>query len=170
MEENKSRIRVIQVMFFAILFAAWFAVTETGLVSALFLPTLPNVYFAFIEIMETGDAWAPLKITLFELGFAFTNALVAGTTIGYLVSRSRFLMRAFEPLFSSLFAIPLIIFYPLALLFFGLGPGSKIAIGSALGFFPIVLNTINGFGHVDPNYVRAARSMGASGFLLFRHV
>ena len=169
-EGSKSRIRIVQVIFFAILFGAWFAVTETGLVSALFLPTIPNVYLAFIEILEEGNALAPLKITLFELGFAFFNALVVGTTIGYLVSRSAFLMRAFEPLFSSLFAIPLIIFYPLALLFFGLGPGSKIAIGSTLGFFPIVLNTINGFGHVDPNYIKAARSMGASGFNLFRHV
>ncbi|NQV56538.1 MAG: ABC transporter permease [Rhodospirillales bacterium] len=167
---RKRRVRVTQLMFFIALFGAWFAVTVTGTVSNLFLPTLDNVGREFYAILATGEAFAPLLVTLTELSIAFANAVVFGIFIGFLVSRSPFLVRAFEPLFSSLFAVPLIIFYPLALLFFGLGQESKIAIGSALGFFPIVLNTINGFGHLDPVYTKAARSMGASGFLLFRRV
>jgi ABC-type nitrate/sulfonate/bicarbonate transport system permease component len=55
-------------------------------------------------------------------------------------------------------------------LFFGLGPASKIALGTTISFFPIVLNTIAGFGYVDRMYIVAARSMGASDFQLFRWV
>jgi ABC-type nitrate/sulfonate/bicarbonate transport system permease component len=55
-------------------------------------------------------------------------------------------------------------------LFFGLGPASKIALGATIGFFPIVLSTIAGFGNVDRTLVTAARSMGASNFQLFRYV
>jgi len=55
-------------------------------------------------------------------------------------------------------------------LFFGLGPGSKIALGTTISFFPIVLNTIAGFGYVDKIFITAARSMGASDFQMFRHV
>jgi ABC-type nitrate/sulfonate/bicarbonate transport system permease component len=76
----------------------------------------------------------------------------------------------FEPLFASIYAIPIILFLPLFVLFFGLGPASKIAIGATIGFFPITLSTIAGFAGVDRLYVTAARSMGASGFDLFRHV
>jgi len=170
MDSGKKRIRIIQTTFFVVLFALWFVATETKTISHLFLPTLPNVYREFVDILVTGEALKHLKVTVTELSIAFMNAAFFGVLIGFFVSRSRFLMQTFEPLFSSLFAIPLIIFYPLALLFFGLGPESKIAIGSILGFFPIVLNTINGFGHVDLIYTKAARSMGASGFLLFRRV
>lgn len=170
MTEGKNRVRLTQLTFFAVFFAAWFIATETGLVSAIFLPKLPAVMLDFRDLLASGEYIKPLTTTLFELGFAFFNAVFFGTVIGYLVSRSRFLMRSFEPMFSSMFAIPLIIFYPLALLFFGLGPGSKIAIGSMLGFFPVVLNTINGFGHVDAGYLKVAQSMGAKGFLLFRRV
>ncbi|MBT3552438.1 MAG: ABC transporter permease [Rhodospirillaceae bacterium] len=170
MTESKLRIRLIQLSMFAVVFLAWFIATETESVSNLFLPKLGNVAVDFKEILASGEAWSPLWITLFELAVAFFNAVVFGSSIGYLVSRSKFLMRTFEPMFSSMFAVPLIIFYPLALLFFGLGPGSKIAIGSALGFFPVVLNTINGFGHVDAGYMRVARSMGAKGFPMFRRV
>src|SRR5262249_50021010 len=55
-------------------------------------------------------------------------------------------------------------------LFFGLGPASKIALGATIGFFPIALNTIAGFGYVDKMLVVAARSMGASDVQLFRYV
>jgi ABC-type nitrate/sulfonate/bicarbonate transport system permease component len=66
--------------------------------------------------------------------------------------------------------VPIILFLPLYVLFFGLGPGSKIAIGATISFFPIALNTIAGFGYVDRIFVTAARSMGASNVQMFRFV
>ena len=56
------------------------------------------------------------------------------------------------------------------MLFFGLGPASKIALGATISFFPVVLNTIAGFGNVDRIFITAARSMGASNFQMFRFV
>jgi ABC-type nitrate/sulfonate/bicarbonate transport system permease component len=55
-------------------------------------------------------------------------------------------------------------------LFFGLGPASKIALGATISFFPVVINTIAGFGNVERVFVTAARSMGASDYHLFRYV
>ena len=91
-------------------------------------------------------------------------------TLGYLISRSPYLIRVFEPLLAGIYAVPIILFLPLFVLFFGLGPGSKIAIGVSTSFFPIVLNTIAGFGYVDRIFITAARSMGASDVQMFRHV
>jgi NitT/TauT family transport system permease protein len=73
----------------------------------------------------------------------------------------------FDPLFAGLFAIPVILLYPLYELFFGLGPGSKIAMGATFAFFPVVLSTISGLSRVDRSYVTAARSMGASSTQMF---
>ena len=66
--------------------------------------------------------------------------------------------------------MPIILFLPLYILFFGLGPASKIALGATISFFPVVLNTIAGFGNVDRIFTLSARSMGASDFQLFRWV
>ena len=76
----------------------------------------------------------------------------------------------FEPLLAGIYSVPIILFLPLYVLFFGLGPGSKIAIGTTISFFPIVLNTIAGFGYVDRIFITAARSMGASDVQMFRYV
>ena len=113
-------------------------------------------------MLETGEFWPDLAITAREVAFAFAIATILGCGAGFLVSRSRFRIRVFDPLFSSLFAIPAILVYPLYVLFFGLGEPSKIAIGATIAFFPVVLNTIAGFGNVDPLLQRAASSMGAS--------
>ena len=76
----------------------------------------------------------------------------------------------FEPLLAGVYSVPIILFLPLYVLFFGLGPGSKIALGTTISFFPIVLNTIAGFGYVDKIFITAARSMGASDVQMFRYV
>jgi ABC-type nitrate/sulfonate/bicarbonate transport system permease component len=76
-------------------------------------------------------------------------------------------VRVFDPLLAGIYSIPAILLFPLYVLFFGLGAGSKIAIGANIAFFPVVLNTIAGFANVDKTYVTAARSMGASGAQMF---
>ena len=76
----------------------------------------------------------------------------------------------FEPLLAGIYSVPIILFLPLYILFFGLGPPSKIALGASISFFPIILNTIAGFGYVDRIFILSAKSMGASNFQLFRWV
>lgn len=164
------RIRLYQFAFFGSILLLWYWVTEAGYISRLFLPPLGELAQTFVHLLWSGEWVSPLLLTLTEVGSAYFIGLVSGVFIGFLVSRTRYATQIFEPLFSSLFAIPLIIFYPLAMLFFGLGPGSKIALGAVISFFPIVLSTINGFRNVNPIYLRAASSMGASGFILIRRV
>jgi ABC-type nitrate/sulfonate/bicarbonate transport system permease component len=96
--------------------------------------------------------------------------MTSGVVLGFLISRSPELVRVFEPLLAAIYAVPIILFLPLYVLFLGLGPASKIALGATISFFPIVLNTIAGFANVDKLHVTAARSMGASDWALFRYV
>ena len=162
--------RAVQVGFLLSLLLAWHLLTATGMVNPLILPTVPSVWKEFTLLVASGSYWPHLQVTLYEYFVAISIAIPSGLVIGYLVSRSRYAIRVFDPLFSSLYAVPLIILLPVYILYFGLGPGSKMAVGATIGFFPVVLNTIAGFGTVDPLYVTAARSMGATGTQMFRHV
>jgi ABC-type nitrate/sulfonate/bicarbonate transport system permease component len=159
--------RLVQLGFLVLVALAWQIAVGRGGVSPLLLPSPAAVYHEFLSLLTTGRFWPDLKVTLYELGVAFSIAAVAGSSIGYLVSRSGYAIRVFDPLFAGIFAIPAILLYPLYVLFFGLGPGSKIAMGATIGFFPIVLNTISGLNRVDSTYVTAARSMGASSPQMF---
>jgi ABC-type nitrate/sulfonate/bicarbonate transport system permease component len=75
-----------------------------------------------------------------------------------------------EPIIAGLFTIPITLFFPMFILFFGIGTGSKIAYGATYAFFPVALNTIAAFANVDPHFLRAARAMGATRWDTLRHV
>jgi ABC-type nitrate/sulfonate/bicarbonate transport system permease component len=162
--------RLIQLGFIAVFGAAWYWSTATGSVSKLFLPEPAAVWSAFSRLVATGQFWSAVKVTLTTIAQAYAIALVAGILAGYLVSRSRFLMDVLEPIIAGLFTIPITLFFPMFILFFGIGTGSKIAYGATYAFFPIALNTIASFANVEAHFLRAARSMGASRWDTFRHV
>jgi ABC-type nitrate/sulfonate/bicarbonate transport system permease component len=170
--DNDRRLasRAVQAAFLIVLIVLWYLATTRWRVSPLLLPNPVAVWYDFWDILLTGEFVGDLRVTLTELAAAFAISSSSGVVVGYLVSRTRYRVRVLEPLFAAIYAIPIILFLPLYVLFFGLGMASKIALGATISFFPIALNTIAGFGHVDRTLVTAARSMGASDYQLFRYV
>jgi len=162
--------RAVQIGFLVGLLGLWYVASNYWGVSHLLLPEPVAVLRQFLDILTTGEFVADLQITLGEVAAAFTFSCTAGLALGYLISRSPYAIRVFEPLFAGFYSIPIILFLPLYVLIFGLGPASKIAIGGTISFFPIILSTIAGFGYVERTYVVSARSMGASDFQMFRYV
>ena len=162
--------RVVQACFVLAILVSWYLATELWGVSGLLLPKPGAVLRELMDVLRTGEFVPDLRVTLGELAAAFALAALGGTVAGYLVSRSRYWTYAVEPLLAAIYAIPLILFLPLYVLFFGLGPASKIALGATIGFFPVALSTVAGFRGVERMYTVVARSMGCSDYQLFRWV
>ncbi len=81
------------------------------------------------DILASGEYLPDLRVTLTELAVAFTISCTAGITLGFLISRSPYLIKVFEPLLAGFYSVPVILFLPLYVLFFGLGraPRSRSA-------------------------------------------
>jgi ABC-type nitrate/sulfonate/bicarbonate transport system permease component len=170
MGPSKLIARSIQLGAIVLSLGIWYAATRTQSVRNLFFPPLDRVWAELVKLVQAPDSYNAIQITLLTIGKAYLIAVVLGILIAYLVTRSRWLTKLFEPLLSSLFAVPITLFFPLFILFFGIGANSKVAYGAAYGVFPIALSTIAGFSAVDSHFVKAARSMGANGWEMFRHV
>lgn len=162
--------RLTQIAVVGVLLVLWQLAATVWGVNPLLLPAPLPVLAALWQLMASGAFLPDLELTLYELAAAFIIAAVAGGAIGYLVSRSSYAIEVFNPLFTSLYAIPSILLFPLYVIYFGLGSGSKIAMGTSIAFFPIVLSTVAGLAYVDEAYVGAARSMGASRWQMFHSV
>ena len=171
-KQRRDRIasRAVQAGFLIVLIVLWYLATTRWGVSHILLPNPVRVLYELGDVLRSGEFIDDLRVTLSELAAAFAISATTGIAIGYLISRSAYLIRVFEPLLAGIYSIPIILFLPLYILFFGLGEPSKIAIGATISFFPIVLNTIAGFGFIDKMYITSARSMGASDYQLFRWV
>ena len=169
-KSSKVHARAIQIAFVAGAIGVWYVIGSTGAVSPLFLPRIEAVAAAFVALVQTNQFWSAVGVTLATIAEAYAIAALSGSLAGYLITRSRFLARVFEPIVSGLFAIPITLFLPLFILLFGIGPASKVAYGAAYGFFPIALNTIAGLAGVERRYLDAARAMGLSRAGTFEHV
>jgi ABC-type nitrate/sulfonate/bicarbonate transport system permease component len=167
---DKFASRAVQIAFVVGLIMLWYFGTAYWGISAILLPNPVNVWHELQDVIASGEFLPDLQVTLTELAVAFAISCTGGVMLGYLISRSPYAIRVFEPLLAGVYSVPIILFLPLYILFFGLGPWSKIALGTTISFFPIVLNTIAGFGYVDKIFITAARSMGASNAQMFRHV
>lgn len=113
---------------------------------------------------------AHVWVTLGEILVAYALAAGIGVTLGFALGTRRMLGAVWEPILSALYAVPSVVWYPSLMLFFGLGPASKIAFGLLLGFFPIVLSVLAGIRQANPHILAVARSMGAGPATLFRKV
>lgn len=162
--------RAVQLGFLFGILLLWYLATNFWGVNHLLLPNPVDVWHQLMDVLASGAFLPDLRVTASEFVIAFLLSTTTGTVTGYFVSRSRFWTRVFEPLLAGIFSIPIILFLPLYVLFFGLGLESKIALGTTISFFPIALATIAGFSNVDRTLITAARSMGASDWLLFRYV
>lgn len=170
MERSSFATRSVQIAFLAIMGGAWYFATQSGSISALFLPKPANVYATLERLMQTASFWSAVTVTITTILKAFAIAIVAGLVVGYAVTRSKLATQVIEPVIAGLFTVPITLFFPMFILFFGIGTGSKVAYGATYAFFPIALNTIAAFATMEERYLRAARSMGASQFETFRHV
>jgi NitT/TauT family transport system permease protein/taurine transport system permease protein len=139
---------------------AWELTVRSGFVSPIIIAAPSDIVLA---ARKDGAVFLhALLITVTEIGVAIVIAWTLGIVFGLIVGSSYRVAAATAPVLSSIFAIPLIILYPLLMAWLGVGPLSKVVFGVLAGFFPIALNTIDGVRAVDRGYVNFARSIGAT--------
>jgi ABC-type nitrate/sulfonate/bicarbonate transport system permease component len=111
-----------------------------------------------------------LGITLYELGIAFVLSVVIGLVVGLVVGLHNFSRRSFMPIILLLYGTPQVTVLPIFILYFGIGPASKIAFGVSHGIFPIIVTVVAGVQNIKPILLVSAQSMGASRWQIFRWV
>jgi len=144
----------------AVSLAAWEAVVRLGLVNQIILAAPSAIVAA--AATDGGVFLAAFATTVVEIVAAILVAWTLGIVVGVVVGSSNALAAATAPVLSSIFAIPLIILYPLLMAWLGIGPMSKVVFGVLSGFFPIALNTIDGVRAIERRYLVFARSIGAT--------
>jgi ABC-type nitrate/sulfonate/bicarbonate transport system permease component len=130
-------------------------------------PMACDADIGFGPLQLRWELWMPefychLGRTVREIGLALLIGGLLGLTVGLTLGANRFLSRAFEPMLYYLGPTPKIIFFPLMIMWFGLGPGSKVAMGAISCFFPIVLSAAAGVREIDRVLIRVGKSFRAN--------
>ncbi|MGW1914765.1 ABC transporter permease [Streptomyces sp. NPDC002076] len=134
------------------------------------LPSPSAVWQAFrkdwLEGNLLGYIWTSISRGL--LGFCF--ALLIGTPLGLLVARVKFVRAAIGPILSGLQSLPSVAWVPPAVIWLGLNNSMMYAV-ILLGAVPSIANgLVSGVDQVPPLFLRAGRTMGATGLKGTWHV
>ena len=142
--------------------AAWEALAASGWLFRDVVPSLTVIAAAMVRLLGSADFYANLGVTAAEIGAALALGVSAGLAVGILLGANRFLSQAFESLLLYLGPTPKIIFFPVMIMWFGVGAGSKIAMGALSCFFPIAISAAAGLREIDRVLVRVGQSFRAS--------
>lgn len=114
-----------------------------------------------------GRLWLELGYTLLGAGISFLGGSLCAIALGLVFVEFPRFHRATEPYLTLVNAMPRIALAPLFLLWFGLGIGSKVAVGFSLTFFIVLSATIAGIRGVDRDHLVLSRSLGATPSQIF---
>ena len=120
-----------------LLFAFW-EVAARRWVDPMFLSPPSRVFMSLQTVLETPGVPAALRITFWELGIAFALSVAIGLLLGLCSGPCSLRRKSLMPIILLLYGTPQVTILPLFILYFGIGPASKIAFGVSHGFFPII--------------------------------
>jgi NitT/TauT family transport system permease protein len=149
---------------------AWQVVVWSGWRPTYVLPGPMDVGRRLLTEVGKGETWRAVGTTLRRAGLGFGLALVIGTLLGVVVSRSRPLRVALGSLITGLQTMPSIAWFPLAILLFKLSERAILFV-VVVGAAPSIANgLISGIDNIPPLLLRAGRVLGARGVAAYRHV
>ncbi len=159
---------ILQIVAGVALLYAWEWAVKAHMIDPLFIgqPTKIFSYFytsTFVDHTMLKEAMWTVGATL----AAFFLGSLLGVAFGLLFVMCPLLEKFLNPLFAGLNALPRIALAPLFLLWFGLGPASKIALGVSLTFFIVLASTVAGGRGVNSDWLVLSRMLGASKVRVF---
>jgi NitT/TauT family transport system permease protein len=120
--------------------------------------------------LATAKLWSDLGWTMAGVLISFVMGSAAAFAVGLTFVRWPAIERFAEPYFNALNVMPRIALAPLFILWFGLGLGSKIAVGFSLTFFIVLSATVAGIRGVSQDHLTLCKTLGASASTTFFQV
>ena len=142
------------------LIAAWWAVTQAGLVAPYILPSPVDTWQTAQNnaVYLAENTW----VTTWETVIGFVIAAVVGELVAVAMVYSSSLEKTLYPLILFAQVVPKIAIAPLFIVWLGFGPTPKILVAVLMAFFPIVISGLAGLRSVDPEILELTSTMGAS--------
>jgi ABC-type nitrate/sulfonate/bicarbonate transport system permease component len=111
---------------------------------------------------DRADLAPAIWTTTTEALLGIVVAVVCGVAFAVAIDWSRWVRRGLYPLIVVSQTIPLIALAPLVIIWFGFGPGPKVALVALFTFFAVTVATIQGLGSSDADTLDLLRTMGAT--------
>ncbi|WP_300711118.1 ABC transporter permease [Limnohabitans sp.] len=170
MKAKSMQWAALHAAFMVLVFGAGELASRQGWINPTFFGRPSGVALFLWENLQTLKLWTDLMWTMTGVMASFVLGSVAAFAVGLAFVRWPRLEQFSEPYLNAINVMPRIALAPLFILWFGLGLGSKIAVGFSLTFFIVLSSTVAGIRSVSQDHMTLCKTLGTSAVATFFQV
>lgn len=140
------------------------------LINPMFMSAPSLIAKAAVDLFASGEIFNDLYISGVELFWGYFLSVAVAVPFGIAIGWYKKIAYIFDPFVNAMNATPRVALLPLVIIWLGIGILSKVGIIFLGAVFPILINTRDGVKTTPVNLLTAARSFGASEWMLFKTV
>jgi NitT/TauT family transport system permease protein len=140
------------------------------LINPMFMSAPSLVWKAAVQLFSSGEIYNDLYVSGIEFFWGYLLSVVVAIPFGIAVGWYKRMSYIFDPFINAMNATPRVALLPLVIIWLGIGIMSKIGIIFLGAVFPILINSRDGVKTTPANLLTAARSFGASEWMVFKTV
>ncbi len=153
------------ILIFPAIILIWELADYVFQIKEIVLPNPHEIFFAIVNnfnelIYHTG-------ITTLEAVLGFIAGSLFSIILAMIFVYSKPTKKAVYPYMIVIKAVPMLVFAPLLILWFGNGLSSKVVMAALVAFFPVLVNSVKGFSAVEEESLDLFRSLSASRWQVF---
>jgi NitT/TauT family transport system permease protein len=136
----------------------------------MFFPAPTTIAKTLFAMTASGRLGADLAATLCRVAVGLCIGVGLGLPLGLLMGWKPAFRVMVDPMVAATHALPKIAIYPILMVLFGIGDGSRVALVALGAFFPMLINAMTGVRQIDPRFFEVAESYGARGIRIMTEV
>jgi NitT/TauT family transport system permease protein len=136
----------------------------------MFMSAPSLIFNAAVQMFTSGEIFHDLYISGIELFWGYILSAVVAIPFGIAIGWYKKAAYIFDPFVNAMNATPRVALLPLVIIWLGIGILSKVGIIFLGAVFPILINARDGVKTTPLNLLTAARSFGASEWMIFKTV
>ena len=133
-------------------------------------PSLTQVLTTLFNGLIDGQITAAVIKSMSRIAIGFTVAILLGVLFGYLIWRYKIVEDTLGFVVTALQSIPSIVWFPLAIIWFGLNDFAILFIVTIGATWTMTISATSGFKNVPTLYQRVAKTLGSNGFHFIKTV
>lgn len=148
----------------------WIFFSELKITSPLLLPSFFITIKKLFSLLCSIDFYSDIKMTAYRWFWGYVLGCLAGIPIGLLMGTYKQIYYSLEFVIEFFRSLPVTALFPLFLLMFGIGDGSKIAMTFTATIFVVIINSAYGVIQSKKQRIKVAQIFGATKWQIFSKV
>lgn len=145
-------------------------VLSTQVIVSIVFPPVTATWAALRGGILSGELSGHLGVSLWRVLVGFAGGSLLGSVLGLLMGSFGLVRKFFDPYINFFRFITPIAWISPAVIWFGVGEGSKLFLIVYATMFIILVNTMAGVTHIHRDRIRMARAFGARPWQVFLHI